>query len=221
MALDLPSARDALGVVDQLPGLRWVKIGPTLFVESGPELIREIKTRGISVFLDLKWHDIPHQVAGAVSAAARAGVDLVTVHTLGGTVMMRAAAAAAGSMYLVGVTVLTSHGPEEFASTLGRRRAPDFRSEVTRLAKLAMEAGLKGVVVSPLEIGAARSVVGSEGWIVVPGIRVPGSSGDDQRRTAEPGEAVRAGATHLVVGRPITQAGNPRSVYQHLCEVAG
>jgi orotidine-5'-phosphate decarboxylase len=172
VALDLGSTREALALVDSLSGLRWVKVGPTLFVEGGPQLIRELKGRSLKVFLDLKWHDIPHQVSGATAAAAAAGVDL------------------------------------------------DLGVEVARLARQAMEAGLDGVVASPLEIGVVRSLVRAGGWIVVPGIRPAGSDAGDQQRTAEPGAALRAGATHLVVGRPITQAQDPAAVFEALCQAA-
>jgi orotidine-5'-phosphate decarboxylase len=189
-----------------------------LFVEGGPTLLGELKGRGLKVFLDLKWHDIPHQVAGAVSAASKLGADLATVHCLGGLEMMRSAAGAAGAMRLVGVTVLTSHTPASYAAAVGRGPLNDLSAEVARLAREAVDAGLGGVVASPREIGAVRAIVPSDGWIVVPGIRPAGSGADDQSRTAEPEAASRAGATHLVVGRPITQAGEPRAVYQRLCQ---
>ena len=218
VALDLAKAVEALALVDDLPGLTWVKVGPTLFLEGGPDLVRELKRRDLRVFLDLKWHDIPHQVAGAVSAAARLGVDLATVHCLGGHEMMRAAADAAGPVRLVGVTVLTSHTPRSFGAVVGREGEPDLGAEVMRLAKAAIAAGLGGVVASSLEIAAVRRAVPAGAWIVVPGIRPPGSETGDQRRTAEPEAAIRSGATHLVVGRPITQAAEPRVVYQRLCQ---
>jgi orotidine-5'-phosphate decarboxylase len=222
VALDVPTAADALSLVDSLPGLKWVKVGPTLFVTAGPGLIAELKKRGLSVFLDLKWHDIPHQVAGAVTAAAGLDVDLATVHTLGGIDMMRAARDAAGTMKLVGVTVLTSHSPSSFSQAVGRSEAKgiDLTREVARLATMAMDAGLHGIVASPLEITTVRNVVRRDAWIVVPGIRPAGTDQGDQQRTAEPREAASAGATHLVVGRPITQAGEPGVVYRQLCEAA-
>lgn len=220
VALDLPTRRQALALVDSLPGLRWVKIGPTLFLEGGPQLLEELKERKLKIFLDMKWHDIPHQVAGAAAAAASAGVDLVTVHTLGGLQMMRAAATAADPMHVVGVTVLTSHTPASYSEALGQGGEADLQGEVARLARRAMDAGLDGVVASPLEIGVVRPIVGPGAWIVVPGIRPVGTDPGDQRRTAEPGEAIRAGATHLVVGRPITQAREPRAVFEVLCEAA-
>ena len=220
VALDVPTAAKALSLVDSLRGLKWVKVGPTLFVTAGPSLIANLKDRGLKVFLDLKWHDIPHQVAGAVTAAVGLKVDLATVHTLGGVEMMRAARESAGAMKLVGVTVLTSHSSASFGQAVGRNATQDvdLTREVARLATMAMEAGLHGVVASPLEVSTVRRSVGRDSWIVVPGIRPAGADQGDQQRTAEPREAISAGATHLVIGRPITQAGEPQVVYQQLCE---
>ena len=221
VALDLPSASAALHLVDSLLGVRWVKIGPTLFLAGGPALVRELKARGTKVFLDLKWHDIPHQVSGAVRAAVAAGVDLATVHALGGEEMMRSAVeAAAGSMRVVGVTVLTSLTPAAYGRAVGRRGEVGLQREVARLARMAVGSGLHGVVVSPLEVASVKKIVGEGGCVIVPGIRLPGTPDDDQQRTGEPAAAVRAGATHLVVGRPITQAAEPQAVYQRLCEAA-
>jgi orotidine-5'-phosphate decarboxylase len=220
VALDLASTRQALTLVDSLPRLRWVKVGPTLFIEGGPELLRELKARGLLVFLDLKWHDIPHQVAGAAAAAAAGGVDLATVHTLGGVEMLRAAAAAAKPMRLVGVTVLTSHTRSSYAAAVGKSGEGDLRAEVLYLTGQAVEAGLDGIVASPLEISVVRPLLRAGSLIVVPGIRPVGADAGDQRRTAEPEVAIRAGATHLVVGRPITQAREPRAVFEVLCEAA-
>ena len=218
LALDLPTAREALALVDALPGLGWVKVGPTLFVNGGADLIRELQQRRHKVFLDLKWHDIPYQVAGAVAAAAGLGVTLATVHTSGGLEMMKAALEAAGEMALVGVTVLTSHNAATFKAATGRTDDLDISAEVARLAKLAADAGLRGVVASPLEVAMVRRILGPKGWIVVPGIRPAGTNAGDQQRTAEPRVAINAGATHLVVGRPITQAKDPRAAYQQLCD---
>src|ERR1051325_8472234 len=179
VALDLPEAHSALDLAGRLSGLRWVKVGPTLFVNGGLPLLREMKQRGLRIFLDLKWHDIPHQVGGAAAAAASAGVDLGTVHVLGGAEMLREAGRAAGPMRLVGVTVLTSHSPASYSAAVGRGPV-DIPEEVARLASLAMEAGLGGVVAPPLEIGVVRQIVGSEKWIVVPGVRSPGAEAGDQ-----------------------------------------
>jgi orotidine-5'-phosphate decarboxylase len=223
VALDLPSADEARRFLDRIPDVRWVKVGPMLFLGGGAPLIHELKSRGARVFLDLKWHDIPHAVTGAVRAAVGLGVDLATVHALGGEDMMRAAwAAATGTaLRLVGVSVLTSHSPAGYFAAVGRNGGGDLGGEVARLARAAVGAGLSGVVASPHEIALVREVVGAEPWIVVPGIRPPGSAPGDQQRTADAASAARAGATHLVVGRPVTEAANPRAVYQELCDSAG
>jgi orotidine-5'-phosphate decarboxylase len=172
------------------------------------------------VFLDLKWHDIPHTVGEAARAAAGLGVDLATVHALGGTEAVRSAVAARGAMRIAAVTVLTSHSGESYGEAMGRP-VPSLSGEVSRLTRLAVEAGADALVTSPLEIATVRGIAGPAPWIVVPGIRPAGTDQGDQRRTAEPRAAVAAGATHLVVGRPITGARDPRAVYQHICESIG
>jgi orotidine-5'-phosphate decarboxylase len=219
VALDLDSADDVERLLDRLPGVRWAKVGSTLFTREGPGIVRRLQRRGIWVFLDLKWHDIPHQVAGAVRAAADLGVDLATVHALGGPAMMAAAQEAAGTMRLVAVTVLTSHSGRDLADVLGRPGA-DAAAEVERLARTAGESGLAGVVASPMEVARLRRILGPGAWLVVPGIRPGCSPVDDQARTASVREAVHAGATHLVVGRPITRAAEPSLVYQAMMEEA-
>lgn len=218
VALDVPSADRARRLLDQLRGLRWAKIGPMLFLTGGPDFVRECCAREVRVFLDLKWHDIPHAVAGAARAAAALGVDLATVHALGGEEMVRAAVEARGGMRVAGVSVLTSHTAESFGRAVGKPRA-DVAAEVERLARLLVSAGVDAIVTSPREIPAVRSVAGPDRWIVVPGIRPAGSDSADQPRSAEPAAAVAAGATHLVVGRPIIEAREPDAVYQRLCEV--
>ena len=221
VALDVPTADEALAMVDRIPGLGWAKVGPTLFLESGPKLVRELKARRVRVFLDLKWHDIPHQVDGAVRAAGTLGVDLATVHALGGPAMLGAAAAARGNgVRIVAVTVLTSHSASEFALTVGHDPDLDTATTVRRLAGLVADSGLDGVVASAQEAAVARSALGPDALIVVPGIRLAGDAVDDQRRTADPRTAAAAGATHLVVGRPITRAEDPARVYHSVCKVA-
>ncbi|MEP7324756.1 MAG: orotidine-5'-phosphate decarboxylase [Gemmatimonadota bacterium] len=218
LALDLPSARAALAMVDRLAGLRWVKVGPILMTREGPSTVHALRERGLQVFLDLKWHDIPNTVAGAVSAAVDLGVALATVHTLGGPQMMEAAArAAAGRTRLVGVTVLTSHDDDSFGAVLGRGRV-HIEAEVVRLARAAVQSGLDGVVCSPREVGVLRQQLGPEPWLVVPGIRQPGDPAGDQSRTATASEAVAAGATHLVVGRPILESSDPAESYHRILE---
>jgi len=220
VALDVMSVDDARRLLDQLPELRWGKIGPMLFLAGGPGVVRECRERGVRVFLDLKWHDIPYAVAGAVRAASELGVELATVHALGGDAMVRAAVEARGSMRVAGVSVLTSHTAESFRDAVGK---PDveLEDEVGRLARLLVGAGVDAIVTSPYEITVVRAVAGPDRWIVVPGIRPAGSDPGDQQRSAEPKAAVAAGATHLVVGRPITGAREPREVYQRLCEAIG
>ncbi|UCD23489.1 MAG: orotidine-5'-phosphate decarboxylase [Gemmatimonadota bacterium] len=216
VALDLASADEALAMVDQLPDLEWAKIGPVLFVREGPAVVRGLKQRGIKVFLDLKWYDIPSTVAGAVAAAADQGIDLATVHSLGGQQMLEAAVKACGTTKLVAVTVLTSYSSERYWNTVGRESVTDLGPEVSRLARMAVGAGVHGVVTSVLEVAGVRSALGPEPWIVTPGIRPAGADSGDQQRTADPGAAVRAGATHLVVGRPITRAESPDEVYKSI-----
>jgi orotidine-5'-phosphate decarboxylase len=219
VALDAPPEQSRR-LLDRLPDVRWVKVGPILYTREGPALIRDLVGRGIRVFLDLKWHDIPNTVAGAVEAAAEYGVAMATVHTIGGSGMMRAAASAAGgNLAVVGVTVLTSFDQESLAVTTGR---PDvvILQEVTRLARMAMDAGLQGIVCSPLEIESAREALGTGSFVVVPGIRRPSDPAGDQSRTAAPAEAVRRGATHLVVGRPIINAADPAAAFREMMEAA-
>ncbi|HEY7195394.1 MAG TPA: orotidine-5'-phosphate decarboxylase [Gemmatimonadales bacterium] len=219
VAFDLPSGREALALAGRLRGLRWAKIGPVLFGREGPALVKEFTERGIRVFLDLKWHDIPHIVASAVTAARELGVAMTTIHCLGGRAMLAAAAqaAAGGDLALVGVTVLTSHDAGDLEGILGRG-VPDVGFEAERLARTALQAGLRGVVTSGQEVGLLREALGADAWIVVPGIRAPGEASGDQVRTIEPADAVRRGATHLVVGRPITAAKDPLAAYRRLVE---
>jgi len=220
VAFDVPSGREALALAARLPGLQWAKLGPVLLVRDGggPALVREFAARGLRVFLDLKWHDIPNTVVAAVTAARELGVAMATVHCLGGRTMLEAAARAAGpDLPLVGVTVLTSHDSADLESVLGRG-VPDIGFESERLARAAIQAGLRGVVASGQEVGLLREALGPAPWIVVPGVRMPGDAAGDQSRTIAPAEAVRRGATHLVVGRPITAASDPVAAYHHLVE---
>jgi orotidine-5'-phosphate decarboxylase len=220
VALDLPSRDEALQWLDRAGEIRWAKVGSVLFTREGPAFVRELIDRGLQVFLDLKWHDIPNTVAGAVEGARELGVAMATVHTLGGIDMMRAAAVAAeGKVGVVGVTVLTSHTPEGYGVATGRGTV-DAVEEVRRLAKSAAGAGLRGIVCSPHEVAAVRAVMPAGGWIVVPGIRRPGEAAGDQSRVAGPAEAVQAGATHLVIGRPLLQASDPKAAVREFQEAA-
>ena len=221
LALDLPDVDAALRLLDRLPELRWVKVGPMLLTRAGASFVQQLAARRLRVFLDLKWHDIPNTVAGAVSAARDLGVAMATVHTLGGSSMLEAAAkAGGGAVALVGVTVLTSHDATTYAGAVGRS-AVTLDEEVVRLAALARGAGLQGVVCSPRETALVRREWAGSPLIVVPGIRRRGDPAGDQVRVSTAGDAARDGATHLVVGRPLLQASEPAAVLRELSEEAG
>jgi orotidine-5'-phosphate decarboxylase len=218
LALDLPGATEALRLLDRLPELKWVKVGSVLMTREGAPFIESLRARGLEVFLDLKWHDIPNTVAGAVTAARELGVSMATVHTLGGRKMMEAAAqAAGGAVRLVGVTVLTSHDDTTYGEAVGRTGV-SIQAEVARLALAAQVAGLDGVVCSPLEIAGIRRTLGPQAIVVVPGIRRPEDPGGDQQRTATPHAAVAAGASHLVVGRPVVESEVPEEALRSMFE---
>lgn len=220
LALDLASGREAIRLLDRLPEVRWVKVGSIVMTAEGPDLIRVLADRGLRVFLDLKWHDIPNTVAGAVKVARGLGASMVTVHALGGRAMMEAAAASAGGqLAVVAVTVLTSHDPSSYARALGRREV-DLAREVERQSAEAVRAGLSGIVCSPAEVALVRQAAGPEATIVVPGIRRAGEERGDQARVATAAEAAAAGATHLVVGRPVLQSADPVAAFAALLEEA-
>jgi orotidine-5'-phosphate decarboxylase len=220
LALDVPRGADALSLLDRLPDLRWVKVGPMLMTREGPALVRTLIGRGLKVFLDLKWHDIPNTVAGAVTAARELGVAMATVHTLGGKAMLEAAAVAAGTeLALVGVTVLTSLDPADYARAVGRSEV-DLAHEVERQGLIAAEAGLRGVVCSPQEVSLLRRRLGPDLYIVVPGVRRRSDPLGDQVRVATAKDAVNNGATHLVVGRPVLQAPEPAAAFEEFMREA-
>jgi orotidine-5'-phosphate decarboxylase len=220
LALDLPRGADALRLLDQMPDLRWVKVGSILMTREGPGLVRELINRGLNVFLDLKWHDIPNTVAGAVTAARELGVSMATVHTLGGREMLEAAAVSAGSeLALLGVTVLTSHDRISYARATGRREVQLLR-EVGRQAVIAAESGLRGVVCSPQEVSLLRRRLGQALYLVVPGIRRRSDPTSDQMRVATARDALDNGATHLVVGRPVLQAAEPAKEFAEFLKEA-
>ncbi|HNU67635.1 MAG TPA: orotidine-5'-phosphate decarboxylase [Myxococcota bacterium] len=205
---DLGRARELASALAREVG--WLKVGLTLYGACGPEAVRALSGFGPKVFLDLKLHDIPVQVAGAVRAASDLGAGLLTVHASGGPAMMKAAAdGRANGLKVVAVTVLTSISEAELDAVWpGSTPA----GAVARLTSMAVDAGLDGVVMSPLEVSRMRSVVPPEFMFVVPGIRPagkPGTTGDDQSRVGTPGEVYAAGASVLVVGRPITGAADP------------
>ena len=213
IALDLPTADAAFQVVDELgDAASFYKVGSPLFTLLGPDFVRELRARGKDVFLDLKFHDIPSTVARAVESAARLDVRLLTVHASGGAAMMRAGVDAAGpdGPRLLGVTILTSFTPAE-VEAVWAKEVRSLRDEVARLAAIAAEAGLHGVVASPLEAEALRRRHGADFLIVTPGIRSDTDAAGDQARTASPAGARKAGADYLVVGRPITGAADRRA----------
>jgi orotidine-5'-phosphate decarboxylase len=220
LALDVPRASDAFRLLERVPELRWVKVGPILMTREGPEFVRTLADRGLKVFLDLKWHDIPNTVAGAVAAARELGVSMATVHVLGGSAMLEAAVVAAGGdLAIIGVTVLTSHDRASYAHTIGRHEV-DLYQEVERQAMIAAQAGLRGIVCSPLEVSLLRRRVGPALYIVVPGIRRHSDPAGDQARVASAKDAASNGATHLVVGRPILEANDPAAVLEELMKEA-
>lgn len=224
-ALDVPTAEAALKLAQQIaPAVGAFKIGSELFTASGPEIVRRIRDTGAAVFLDLKFHDIPNTVAKAIASAVRLDVQMLTIHTGGGSEMMRAAEQSAQQTALqsgrnaplvLGVTVLTSMD----ANALGEIGAEtNVGKQVERLATLAVKAGLRGLVCSPLEIVALRQIIPSQVQLVTPGIRTGAEKADDQKRTLSPREAIQAGASWLVVGRPIYAAENPRAAAEKILQ---
>ena len=210
VALDFPSEAAAIDLVDQLQGTcRWFKVGMELYYAAGNSVIERLRQRGFDIFLDLKLHDIPNTVAGAVRSVTSAGASLLTLHAGGGERMMRAAAEAANTPNaprLLAVTVLTSMDAAEL-SAVGVPDPP--AAQVLRLARLAQSAGIHGLVCSAEEVAAARELMGPSAVLVTPGIRPAGTGADDQSRMATPAQAIARGASMLVVGRPITQAADP------------
>lgn len=217
VALDFPSQNQALQMVDRLDGsVRWVKVGLELYLAEGRGVVETLRARGLQVFLDLKLHDIPNTVAGAVRSAAASGASLLTIHAAGGPAMISAAAdAAPAGLRLLAVTVLTSMDEDALKAT-GINDAPE--RQVLRLGEMAVAAGAHGLVCSAAEITRLRSSAAQEAQLVVPGIRPTAFPSDDQRRTATAGEAVRQGADMLVVGRPITRAADPAAAAHALLE---
>jgi orotidine-5'-phosphate decarboxylase len=226
-ALDVPTTREAVSMADCIrTHVAGLKIGSQLFTAEGPALVCELVDRGDRIFLDLKYHDIPNTVAEAVRSAALLGVWMVNVHASGGLRMMKAAREAAdraadtrGSRPLViAVTVLTSFDEEGFRA-IGVNRP--IAAQVEALAVMAQDAGLDGVVASPHEIAVIRARCGAQFQIVTPGIRTVVSPGDDQARTMTAADAVRAGATYVVVGRPILRAADPAAAVAEIAAAIG
>ena len=218
IALDVPDTDGALRLLDSLgepPAL--CKIGLELFTAEGPPVVKALKERGCEIFLDLKFHDIPNTVASAIRSAARLGVAMTTLHASGGPVMMKAAvdAAEGSDLLLLAVTVLTSMDASQLSST-GISVTPE--AQVLRLAGLAREAGIGGVVCSPLEISTLRAAYGNQLRIVTPGVRPTWAPAGDQKRVMTPSEAIQTGADWLVVGRPITAAADPKAAFEMIIE---
>jgi orotidine-5'-phosphate decarboxylase len=218
VALDVPTAEEALKLAQALaPIVGGFKIGSELFTTAGPQIVRQIRALGSSVFLDLKFHDIPNTVARAIAAAVQLDVQMLTVHASGGHAMLEAAEKSAQETahklgrqapWVLGVTVLTSLDANELVEV---GVEPNVGRQVERLAALAVKCGLRGLVCSPLEVAGLRAIVPSSMKLVTPGIRGPGEILGDQKRTLAPREAIEAGADWLVIGRPIYASPDPKS----------
>lgn len=218
VALDFASADEAISLAKTLdPTMCRLKVGKELFTRTGPSLVEHLHGLGFEVFLDLKFHDIPNTVAKACRAAADLGVWMVNVHALGGRRMMEAAREAVDSVkhqpLLIAVTILTSMGEDDLQE-VGLSADPE--ANVLRLARLAENSGLDGVVCSPREVAALRETIGDSFSLVTPGVRPAGVSTDDQKRITTPEDAIRTGSSYLVIGRPITQAKNPRTALENI-----
>ena len=213
VALDVGSRTEALALVERLGGAcSYYKVGSELFAAAGPGLVSELRGRGFDVFLDLKFHDIPNTVAGAVRSAAGAGASLLTVHASGGSAMLRAASEAAersAGCLVLGVTILTSLDPPALGQAWGRSEAVSVETEVLRLAGLCADAGLHGIVCSGQEARPVRDRFGDQLQLLVPGIRFADGAAHDQSRVVTPGAAAAAGARYLVLGRAVTGAPDP------------
>jgi len=220
VALDTSTAADAIALAHGLRGrARWVKVGMTLFYAEGPLVVTALRALGFDVFIDLKLHDIPHQVRGAAASLAKLDAGIITVHCSGGAAMIESAVTGAREgaeavglepPAVIGVTVLTSHDDAGLAE-LGLSRGAADQAEL--LARLAMGAGADGVVCSPHEAAAMRGIVG-DGLVITPGVRPLGAEVGDQSRVATPAAALAAGASYIVVGRPITAAADPAAAFE-------
>ena len=223
--LDVPSGEAAIALMDVLPQVTFWKVGLELFVSAGPSVLTALKDRGKRIFLDLKFHDIPHTMAGACRAAGRYGVDLLTVHAPAGKAALMAAQAAVveGAIaaqvappQIIAVTLLTSIQSRALAFELKvPLELPDY---ALQMALLAQDAGLAGVVCSPQEAETLRATCGPDWLLVCPGVRPAWAAKGDQSRVLTPRQAMAAGASYLVIGRPITQADNPAIAFQRICD---
>lgn len=224
VALDVATFDEARELMDQLSdSAAWFKVGNQLFTSVGPDIIREIKRRGKKLFLDLKFHDIPNTVARASEAATELAVDMFNIHVSGGMDMMRDAAAATKSKafelgikkpIVLGVTILTSIDASTLEEVFGSVKS--LQEQIVYMAKLAQSAGLDGVVASPQEIQPIRKACGNDFVIVTPGVRPEWASANDQKRIMTPSEAISAGASYMVIGRPIRQAQRPANALERI-----
>ena len=227
VALDC-GREEALELAETLRGrTRWLKVGMTLYYACGPSIIAAFKQRGFRVFLDLKLHDIPFQIEGAAENAALAGADMITMHTLGGSAMLKAAQRGVEKAarqrkgtpaVTLGITVLTSMDEEALAE-IGIGRTP--AEQVALLGSVAKEAGISGVVASPNEAALLREILGPRAYIVTPGVRPAGAEKGDQSRVATPAEAFALGASHIVIGRPITKSDDPAAAFDAIVASIG
>ena len=224
VALDGMAPDQALAFTAQLQGLRWVKVGLELFVQAGPQVVAQLREQGLRVFLDLKFHDIPATMAGACRRAAALGAELITVHACAGSEALQAAQAAAldgarsaglDSPTLLAVTVLTSWEQQQLKQELAVSQS--IADRVSALAQLSATAGIGGCVCSPLEVALLRSQHLEPFALVTPGIRPAGSAAEDQARVMAPSEAIAAGASQLVIGRPITGSTDPGTAFAACC----
>jgi orotidine-5'-phosphate decarboxylase len=226
--LDVPTEAAALELIDRLPDVTFWKVGLELFVATGASLLDTLKQKDKKIFLDLKFHDIPNTVAGACAAAARYGVDLLTIHAVNGAIGLQraqeasqAAAAIAGVAppNIIAVTLLTSISETILAQELHSKiGVPDY---TIAMAKLAQNNGLSGIVCSPQEARSLRSACGEDFLLICPGVRPVGSDQDDQQRTMTPKDAFSAGASYLVIGRPITAAADPAAAFAQIVRDCG
>ena len=223
--LDVPSQAAALDLVDQLPQVTFWKVGLELFTSSGPSIVQELKARGKRVFLDLKFHDIPNTMAGACRAVGGYGVDLLTVHAAAGKAALESSVAAAREgattageepPLLLAITVLTSISSRALAYDL---KIPlELTDYALQMALLAQDSGLGGIVCSAQEAAQLRRFLPQDFTLVCPGVRPDWASGNDQKRVMAPGHALKAGASYLVVGRPITASAEPAAAFQRICD---
>jgi orotidine-5'-phosphate decarboxylase len=223
--LDVPTEEKALALVEQLPQVRWWKVGLELFVGSGPNILQTLKDRQKRIFLDLKFHDIPNTMAGACRQAAGYGVDLITVHATAGRNALKAANVAAGEgseeagcppAKLIAVTLLTSLTSQDLAFDL---KIPlELPEYALTMALLAQETGLAGAVCSPQEVEQLRQTCGDDFLLVCPGVRPNWAEAGDQKRAMTPTDAIKAGADYLVIGRPITASPDPVAAWERICD---